>query len=325
MARQPDGKVLVAGSIVTEGSRKAAVVRFTAGGQPDPSFGAGGLILVQGVTSFTAAAVRPDGRILLAGENGASLFVIRLMPGGALDSAFGSDGSVRYNGTISPFTCQDIAIQPNGKILLATTSGSTGGPRAYAAVLRLTSVGALDTTFAGSGYVFANLSTTIDTSEAVAIQPDGKILSAGTSADRSYVFRLAGDAPWVSPLPAWRQTNFGTMNNSGLAANDADPDQDGVTNLMEYAFNLNPNSAASRSIPAFVTTASGISIAYTHPDPAGTKLLNIAVEATLDPASNSWAPRPDENPSASVFSASLSFANGPHAFLRLRVTEGSGP
>jgi len=49
----------------------------------------------------------------------------------------------------------------------------------------------------------------------------------------------------LSPLQAWRQQFFGTTANSGTAADTADPDGDGVTNLLEYALGTAPDSAAS--------------------------------------------------------------------------------
>ena len=43
-----------------------------------------------------------------------------------------------------------------------------------------------------------------------------------------------------SVIETWRQTYFGTPANTGSAANTADPDGDGITNLMEMAFGTNP-------------------------------------------------------------------------------------
>ena len=42
----------------------------------------------------------------------------------------------------------------------------------------------------------------------------------------------------------WRQANFGTIDpNDPVAGNNADPDHDGIINLLEYAFGMNPNVA----------------------------------------------------------------------------------
>lgn len=51
--------------------------------------------------------------------------------------------------------------------------------------------------------------------------------------------------PVPSGLPAWRQTHFGTSENSGDAADAADPDADGESNFKEYALGSTPVSAAS--------------------------------------------------------------------------------
>jgi hypothetical protein len=59
----------------------------------------------------------------------------------------------------------------------------------------------------------------------------------------------------------WRQTHFGSIANSGNAADGADPDGDGLKNLLEYALNLPPN-AASR-VPAAVQAAGG-NLEYTY-------------------------------------------------------------
>jgi hypothetical protein len=52
-------------------------------------------------------------------------------------------------------------------------------------------------------------------------------------------------------ISAWRQQFFSTTQNTGPAANTADPDQDGLNNLGEYAFNLHPLRAdADQSLQA---------------------------------------------------------------------------
>jgi hypothetical protein len=53
----------------------------------------------------------------------------------------------------------------------------------------------------------------------------------------------------------WRQTYFGSTSNTGSAADDVDPDGDGLKNLLEYALNLPPN-AVSR-VPATVQATGG--------------------------------------------------------------------
>jgi len=46
----------------------------------------------------------------------------------------------------------------------------------------------------------------------------------------------------LTPLETWRQTQFGTSSNTGLNADTADKDNDGLSNLLEYACATNPNA-----------------------------------------------------------------------------------
>lgn len=46
----------------------------------------------------------------------------------------------------------------------------------------------------------------------------------------------------LTPVENWRQTQFGTTSNTGLFADTADKDNDGLSNLLEYACATNPNS-----------------------------------------------------------------------------------
>ena len=43
----------------------------------------------------------------------------------------------------------------------------------------------------------------------------------------------------------WRQENFGTAAATGDAASGADPEQDGLSNRIEYAFGLNPAASST--------------------------------------------------------------------------------
>jgi hypothetical protein len=63
--------------------------------------------------------------------------------------------------------------------------------------------------------------------------------------------------------PSWRQGNFGVFTNTGNAADGADPDRDGLPNLLEYALNLSPN-AASRATAAVQAAGGNLEYTYTR-------------------------------------------------------------
>ncbi len=63
----------------------------------------------------------------------------------------------------------------------------------------------------------------------------------------------------LAPIEQWRQSNFGSTLNAGTSANDADPDGDGLRNLLEYALGANPTNTTSGVQPSYLfTTASGL-------------------------------------------------------------------
>jgi hypothetical protein len=58
----------------------------------------------------------------------------------------------------------------------------------------------------------------------------------------------------LSPIQSWRQLNFGTTNNLGDAADDAEVDGDGLVNLVEYALNLNPKLPSVSPVTADISS-----------------------------------------------------------------------
>jgi chitodextrinase len=71
---------------------------------------------------------------------------------------------------------------------------------------------------------------------------------AGNAGYRTYIDELRLATTWqgavgqsaTTPIETWRQSKFGTTSNSGDAADDADPNHNGIINLMEYALGGEP-------------------------------------------------------------------------------------
>ena len=83
----------------------------------------------------------------------------------------------------------DLAIQPNGKILLA---GVTYGASSDYALLRFNPDGSLDATFAGDGLLGIDFAGGTDEGYALALMPDGRILVAGFASNGlDYDFAVA--------------------------------------------------------------------------------------------------------------------------------------
>ena len=61
-------------------------------------------------------------------------------------------------------------------------------------------------------------------------------------------FDIALTGTGLAPVESWRFANFSTTENMGDAADDADPDGDGLSNLIEYGFKTNPNVAGNNPV-----------------------------------------------------------------------------
>lgn len=71
------------------------------------------------------------------------------------------------------------------------------------------------------------------------------LITAMDSAGASASVNLALTVNSTLPDRTWRWQNFGSTAAAGSAADNADPDGDGVSNLAEFAFGLNPNAPSS--------------------------------------------------------------------------------
>jgi uncharacterized delta-60 repeat protein len=147
-------------------------------GTPE-SFGLGGGVLIGNAFGF-AAALQPDGKILVGAHAYDDMFVFRLLPSGSFDGSFGNGGVVftDFGGTEATFA---LAVQPDGKILAAgrATTLHSLTPGDFAAV-RYNPNGSLDSSFGGDGKVRTDFGGTEDALD-LALQSDGKIVAVGAA------------------------------------------------------------------------------------------------------------------------------------------------
>ena len=188
MARQADGRILVAGRSSAAG---AVVARLRATGALDPDFDGDGRVTLPGGGSASAVLVQPDRNIVVAGNAMGSgvMTVTRLTPTGALDLTFGAGGTASIDfGSLADLAA-GAALQPNGKIVVAGYTQSSED----VAVARLNANGSPDATFgvAGKATVEFGVATF---GQAVALQSNGRIVVAGqkTGGDDFAVARLIG-------------------------------------------------------------------------------------------------------------------------------------
>jgi uncharacterized delta-60 repeat protein len=183
----PNGKILLAGFSGPEGGN-IQVARLTADGLLDKTFGTDGKAAVDfGGDDFGLAMARQaNGRILVGGvSTAAGTVVARLRAGGTLDPDFDGDGRVTLPGGGSSFG-NAVLVQPDRKIVVA---GNASGS-AVMTVTRLNPNGSLDTTFDGDGTATIDFGALSDITGGAVLQPDGKIVVAGSSQAGVAVARL---------------------------------------------------------------------------------------------------------------------------------------
>jgi uncharacterized delta-60 repeat protein len=187
----PNGKLLVGGFSGPE-TGNVQVARLNANGALDTTFGTGGIATADfGGDDFGLAMARQaNGRILIAGlsrptEIGAGTggaIVARLRAGGALDPDFDGDGRLMF-GTRS---LSAVLVQPDRRIVVAGNADNLQ----TMTVNRLRPNGSPDTTFDGDGKVTIDFGPLSDLANDAVLQPDGKIVVAGSSVGGVAIARL---------------------------------------------------------------------------------------------------------------------------------------
>ncbi|MBE2286075.1 MAG: hypothetical protein IAE77_21650 [Prosthecobacter sp.] len=116
----------------------------------------------------------------------------------------------------------------------------------------------------GSSFVILNKTSAGIIAGRFSGQPQGSIISlSGNDFVISYTGGDGNDVTLtaLSKAQAWRQAHFGTVEETGAAADTADADADGIPNLIERACLLDP--AASSTLPVS-TARSGASLEYNY-------------------------------------------------------------
>ena len=176
-----------------------ALLRYAADGTLDRSFADGHTVaFLDGQNRAdvpTALALDPEGRIIAAGRSGNDAVIARYNANGTPDATFGDGGRVvigaieglpltpvptRSNAVPALVQPVSLAVQRDGRIVVAATAGAAGGEKF--ALLRLTSQGQPDSAFGGGDGSAVVNSPTTGIAAAVALGPSGKIVVAGTRA-----------------------------------------------------------------------------------------------------------------------------------------------
>ena len=161
---------------------------FAKDGDIDASFGGGGMVTTDfqgGYDLATSIRVLQDGNLLVAGTTYGLIDAIpnislaRYKPDGTLDTKFGDDGKVTVNFTGQYETVNALAVQKDGKIVVAGREWVNQQDDNFL-VARFNADGSPDESFGDGGRVITEVMGPIDRAESLAIQNDGKILVGGS-------------------------------------------------------------------------------------------------------------------------------------------------
>ncbi len=229
---QADGSIVVSGDSSTTGgtsdAHHVALARFTAAGLPDVTWGTGeheAVAIAPIAAGSMASAVRVSGSNLVVGgfalSNGNIARALARFDGaGHLDPTFGTSGTVVTNGALEQNWTQDLAVQSDGKLVLAGFALDSSQDRGMLQLTRYTADGVLDSAFHAQGDVVINDGADYFIT-AVTLQTDGKIVVTGSRDGNFFVARFLSDGT--------RDVSFGC---TGMTGTDFGGDNDTAYNAF---------------------------------------------------------------------------------------------
>jgi uncharacterized delta-60 repeat protein len=181
MTRDSKGRFVVAGTRTVSAVQKIFVMRFNQDGSLDSSFGTDGSTTLTSTVSEDAKAVVTDSsdNIYIAANRSGDILVVKLDSTGALDSTFGTSG--KFSTTVGSLNDSATAIALDSSNRVVVVGGMTqSGGLSDSVVLRLTTAGALDTSFNTTGILTYDMTfNDIDNLAAVTIDSSNRIVVAG--------------------------------------------------------------------------------------------------------------------------------------------------
>lgn len=222
---QPDGRILAVGYLddLTQPPTIAAA-RYNVDGTLDPSFGTAGQITLPLTQPFTvgAAALQPDGKLVIGGTYGSDFGLVRVLLDGALDPSFDGDGlaTANFGGTERG---ESVIVLPDGRLVLGGSHNADFG------LVRFLPDGSVDSTFGTNGLATADSGVSEVPGQLIRL-PNGKLLLAGWSddgADDFLLTRLLADGALDTSFgtAGFLRTDFGGPEDHCFAVAMAAPDR----------------------------------------------------------------------------------------------------
>jgi uncharacterized delta-60 repeat protein len=187
---QPNGKIVASGVAYNTKADNGdyALVRFQTDGSLDWKFGCKGTVTgyyEAGTSRMNVVAVQSDGKVVVAGgayvDNHLSDFgLARYNANGTIDKSFRENGKVTTDFLNDDDEVMAMAIQPDGKIVVA---GFAFNHTIFAnefAIARYNPDGSPDSKFGRNGKIMTELRADNNSFGGLLLQPDGKIIITGS-------------------------------------------------------------------------------------------------------------------------------------------------
>ena len=190
IAVQPDGKILIGGHAETNtstGESDFILLRLTASGSLDSSFGTNGLVITDisgnSEDELFKIILTPTGQIFAGGytQNGSTsqngFAIVKYTTNGSIDTTYGING-IATSYSMGAETGGSMVMQADGKIIAASSLDNATNYGGFGA-MRFTTSGSVDPSFGSNGLALYNIETGPDFVYNINLQVDGKILLAG--------------------------------------------------------------------------------------------------------------------------------------------------
>ncbi|WP_294380898.1 Calx-beta domain-containing protein [Prosthecobacter sp.] len=279
------------------------------------------VLLVRAGSAGTVTYIYDGQDRVVSVQNGAALATYTYDAGGNLTGS-ALPGTVQFVGgersTFEGVGSVTIAVErANGSdgplsIGYATANSTATAPQDY-----LSTTGILNWADGETGQKSFNVSIIQD----ALVETPGEVMTIslsnpnpnGALAGSSYVLLKIYD----QAIEIWRQLHFASPSNSGDGADLMDFDSDGLPNLLEYAFGLNPKSGISNQLPSGVFVDGKFALQFTQPAEVAGIVFGAEWSPTLLPGS--WSPLPDLGSGALHYFSLPPEVRG-SGFLRWKVT-----
>jgi autotransporter-associated beta strand protein len=266
-----------------------------------------GILTLSGLNTYTGGTVVANGILRINSDNSAANGPVTVELGGALGGTGTVGGSTTVAGSLAPgvevgtLTFASNLVLESGSSLawdLSANDTSVGGAAndlvqvngslTLGGTLNVTGIGDFSALSSGSWRLF-NSSGAISGQLAIGTMPAvaaGYTWAVDTSTPGQVNVTIV-EGSSVTAIEAWRLIYFGSSANAGNAADEADPDGDGIPNLVEFALGGDP-TAADEALWSVGSEGGNLVLNYTMSS-AARSIVNVDAEWANDLASIGWS------------------------------------